>query len=326
VVSAYVESPTFGGSSWLAHISLLSGIDVGDPDTNALLMAQKRPTLVTAFRRGGYRTVAVMPGLWQRWPEGRFYGFDEIYGGDRLDYRGPEFGWWAIPDQYTFAKLRALALGDGERAPAFVFFPTISTHTPFTPTPPYQAEWGRMLTAEPYDTADVERAYEAQPDWTNLSPSYVGAVRYGLASVAGFLREHGRRDLVMVLLGDHQPPALVTGEGAPWDVPVHVITSRRAVLDALVAQGFRPGLTPRAPAVGRMHALTVMLTRAFGGPGRTSAARYARFASIEPGSFGRTGTGRLLDRIAIGARRTAGIPSGPADTAARAPARRRTTP
>jgi hypothetical protein len=27
VVSAYVESPTFGGGSWFAHISLLSGID-----------------------------------------------------------------------------------------------------------------------------------------------------------------------------------------------------------------------------------------------------------------------------------------------------------
>ena len=38
VVSAYVESPTFGGSSWLAHISLLSGVEVRDHDTNALLM------------------------------------------------------------------------------------------------------------------------------------------------------------------------------------------------------------------------------------------------------------------------------------------------
>src|SRR5439155_10553153 len=32
VVSAYVESPTFGGGSWLAHVSLLSGIEVRDPE------------------------------------------------------------------------------------------------------------------------------------------------------------------------------------------------------------------------------------------------------------------------------------------------------
>ena len=31
-VSAFVESPTFGGSSWLAHISLLSGVEVRDAD------------------------------------------------------------------------------------------------------------------------------------------------------------------------------------------------------------------------------------------------------------------------------------------------------
>ena len=40
VVSAYVGSPTFGGSSWLAHITLLSGVDVRSHDTNALLMTE----------------------------------------------------------------------------------------------------------------------------------------------------------------------------------------------------------------------------------------------------------------------------------------------
>src|SRR5205085_11459537 len=88
VVSAYVESPTFGGSSWLAHISLISGIEVRDHDTNAVLMTQKRDTLVTTFKQHGYRTVAMMPGTWKDWPEGAFYGFDDIYGGERLDYPG----------------------------------------------------------------------------------------------------------------------------------------------------------------------------------------------------------------------------------------------
>jgi hypothetical protein len=264
VVSAYVESPTFGGSSWFAHLSLLSGVDVRDPDTNALLMAQKRDTLVTAFRRGGYRTVAMMPGLWQLWPEGAFYGFDDIYGGDRLAYRGPEFGWWAIPDQFTFAKLRELELGQGHRPPAFVFFPTISTHTPFTPAPPYQNDWRRVVSADPFDAVAVEAAFNQQPDWTNLSPSYVEAVRYGFATITGFLREHAGRDFVMILLGDHQPPALVTGEGAPWDVPVHVISSRRAILDRLVAHGFRTGLSPEGRPVARMHALLPVLLDAFG--------------------------------------------------------------
>ena len=34
--------------------------------------------------------------------------------------------------------------------------------------------------------------------------------------------------LLTIVIGDHQPPALVSGEGAPWDVPMHVITNRSA--------------------------------------------------------------------------------------------------
>ena len=88
-VSAFVTSPTFGGGSVLAHLSLLSGIEVRDQDQYVLLMTQQRPTLVSLFKGAGYRTVAVMPGLRESWPEGAFYGFDEIYGAPGLDYRGP---------------------------------------------------------------------------------------------------------------------------------------------------------------------------------------------------------------------------------------------
>ena len=99
VVSTFVESPTFGGSSWFAHISLLSGIEVRDPDTDVLLMTQQRDTLAKAFARNGHRTVGWMPGLKQAWPEGSFYGFDDIYNAKRVAYTGPEFGWFAVPDR-----------------------------------------------------------------------------------------------------------------------------------------------------------------------------------------------------------------------------------
>jgi hypothetical protein len=266
VVSAYVESPTFGGSSWLAHISLMSGVEVRDPDTNARLMLEKRDTMVTTFARHGYRTVAMMPGLRQIWPEGTFYGFDEIYGAGRVDYHGPEFGWFAIPDQFAIARLDELEVSRPSRAPLFVFFPTLSTHMPFSPTPPYQPDWRRVLTNTPYDGPDIVRAYEGERelDWVNFGPAYVSAVAYAYASIGGYLRLRADHDFVMILLGDHQPAALVTGEGAPWDVPVHVIASRRHVLDRLLARGFRTGLAPRRPSLGRMHELLPVLLGAFG--------------------------------------------------------------
>lgn len=264
VVSAFVTSPTFGGSSWFAHITLLSGLEVGDPDLNALLMTERRDTLPTAFARHGYRSIALMPGLWYPWPEGVFYGFADTYNGERLQYQGPPFGWWALPDQFTLAKLNALELAAKERAPAFVFFPTVSTHTPFSPTPPYQANWPRMLTPLPFDEGEMMRAYDQDVDWTDLGPSYVRAVDYAYKTIAGYLREPASRDFVMILIGDHQPPALVSGEGAPWDVPVHIITNRQAILDRLTAQGFRDGLTPSRPTLGPMQTLLPVMLKAFG--------------------------------------------------------------
>ena len=264
VVSAFVESPTFGGSSWLAHISLLSGIEVRDPDTNAKLMTAQRDTLAKAFGRRGFRTVGLMPGLRQSWPEGVFYGFNEIYGAERLDYQGPEFGWFALPDQYSLARFDALEERRGSTGQRFIFFPTISTHFPFRPTPPYQPDWPRMLNRRPYDGPDIVRAYARQPDWTDFGPGYVEAMTYDFDVLAGYLKRHADRDLVMIVVGDHQPPAAVSGERAPWDVPVHVIASRAAVLDRLRACGFSPGLTPVRHPIGRMHQLLPKLLDAFG--------------------------------------------------------------
>jgi hypothetical protein len=264
VVSAFVDSPTFGGSSWLAHISLMSGIEVRDPSTNARLMTEKRETIVTTFSRAGYRTVALMPGLRQRWPEGAFYSFDETYGAARLDYHGPEFGWFAIPDQFTLARFDTLEVDRSARPNLFVFYPTISTHFPFSPTPPYQPAWSRIFDAHPYDGPSIVRAYARQPDWTHFAPGYVDAVSYTYATLAGYLRKHQGRDIVLVVLGDHQPAAAVSGEGASWSVPVHVVASRRAILDRLLARGFHTGLTPARPALGRMHALLPILLDAFG--------------------------------------------------------------
>ena len=266
VVSAFVESPTFGGSSWLAHLSLLSGIDVRDPATNAKLMTEPRDSLVRAFGRHGYRTVGLMPGMRRSWPEGAFYGFDEIYGAERLAYRGPHFGWFGIPDQYSLDRLDALEGSRAPRPPLFVVFPTLSTHFPFTPTPPYQPDWARLSTRTPYDDEETDRAYarEDDMDWINFAPGYIDAMVYNFATIGGYLRRQADRDLVMILIGDHQPPAVLSGANATWDVPVHIIASRADVLDRFVARGFRAGLTPAKASMSPMHALLPVILDAFG--------------------------------------------------------------
>ena len=258
VVSAYLASPTFGSGSWLAHASLLTGVSVRDGDEYAQLLLRKRRTLGDVFRNGGYRALALMPGLRQSWPEGEFFGFDRIYDAKALDYRGPEFGWWRIPDQYSLSQFDRLeaarSSAKGTVPPRFILFPTISSHMPFRPTPPYQPDWARMTTSSPYG-AEAAAAIARGPEWTNLGPSYADSLAYAQRSIAGYLEQHRGRPLLMVILGDHQPPAAVSGEGASWDVPVHVIADRRAPLEALLRHGFVAGLAPVGAARGGMHEL-----------------------------------------------------------------------
>ena len=263
VVSAFVGSPTFGGSSWLAHVSLLTGVEVRNEDTNVRLMAQQRDTMVTAFARAGYRTVAAMPGNSHPWPEGAFYGFDDIYDRVRLDYRGPKFGWWPVPDQFTLARLDQLEIARTDRPPVFAVMPTISTHAPFGPTAPYQPDWRRVLSEQPYADADAAAALADKPDLLDMGPSYVDAVAYTFASLGGYLRLRADRDFVLIVLGDHQPAAAVSGEGARWDVPVHVIASRPLILERLRARGFVDGLTPLPASIAPMHTLLDTLLEAF---------------------------------------------------------------
>ena len=239
VVSAFVESPTFGGSSWFAHLTLLSGLEVRDPDTNALLMTAHRDTLPTAFARHGYRTVAMMPGLWYPWPEGAFYGFTDIYNGARLNYHGTVVR-LVEPDRSVHAggarRARAASavaaaavrvLPDDQHAHAVRARAAVSARlapdadaTTVRPRRSRRGVFGVSGLVEP-------RA--------ELSRRRVVRVR----TLAGYVRQHTDEDFVMILIGDHQPPALVTGQGTPWDVPVHVITNRHDVLDGSCHMDFR---------------------------------------------------------------------------------------
>ncbi len=268
VVSAFVTSPTFGGGSVLAHLSLLSGIEVRDSDHYVLLMTQKRPTLVSLFKGAGYRTVAVMPGLRESWPEGAFYGFDEIYGATGLNYQGPGFGWWRIPDQFSLAALDARELQSQPRKPVFAFFPTVSTHMPFEPTPPLQPDWQRVLTSHPFDAEPLHRSLTQTPVWTDMGQAYMSSVEYFLDTLSSYLRARPQGRFVIIILGDHQPAASVSGEGASWDVPVHVIAGQPQILEALQADGFRAGLLPVRPAAGKMSELGPWSMAAFGTPTR----------------------------------------------------------
>ena len=101
-------------------------------------------------------------------------------------------------------------------------------------------------------------------DWLDMTPAYLRLVEYTYRWIGGYLRLPPSRDTVYVLLGDHQPTANVSGEGASWDVPVHIISRDPQLLERFIAQGFAAGLEPPRTPLGGMHELTAMLLQAFG--------------------------------------------------------------
>ena len=266
VVSAFVRSPTFGGGSWLAHASLLSGIDVSDPGNYDLLLTTRRPTLVSHFQAQGYGTVALMPGIRADWPEGSFYGYDALLDSRSLDYRGPEFGYWRIPDQFSMARFAQQRLASASPKPQFLVFPTVTSHIPFGPVPPYQPDWPRLMGAAPYTAAAVAQSLDQRPDWLHLGPAYVETLAYSFDWITGFVAQPAPRDYLMILVGDHQPAASVSGREASWDVPVHLITADAGLAARFIALGFTPGLTPRLPTLGAMSDLTALLLQGMARP------------------------------------------------------------
>ncbi len=265
VVSARVRSPTFAGASWLAHAALLAGVDTQDPGAYELLLATARPSLVSHFKSAGWRTVSWMPGLQRPWPEGRFYGFDRYADANSIGYAGAPLGYWRIPDQASMALLHAqeLAAPRAGRAPRFIVFPTLSSHAPFRPVPPFVDDWARLLRADAYTLAQIDEALARPAAWSQPTAAYLHSLKYTFRWLGSYLAGPAPAQLVTILIGDHQPLAAVSGAGASWDVPVHVISADARLLQRFEALGFAPGLAPPAQAAGSMHGLTPLLLAAF---------------------------------------------------------------
>ncbi|MBL8480288.1 MAG: hypothetical protein JNK59_13355 [Sterolibacteriaceae bacterium] len=97
-----------------------------------------------------------------------------------------------------------------------------------------------------------------------MRPSYLASVDYVYRWLSGYFKLPEARETIYVLIGDHQPTANITGERPPWDVPVHIISRDRRLLDRFKAQGFSEGLWPERTVLGGIHHLTSLLLSGFG--------------------------------------------------------------
>jgi hypothetical protein len=250
LVSNRVISPSFGGGSWIAHGTLLAGIKL-DQFLSRLVLESGRKTLPRYMAEAGYRTVNVQPGIKNAVADGAFWGFDKNYFWADLDYRGPEFGWFGIPDQFTLKKFAtreksretSADAGSLDRRPLFGQIVLVSSHTPFHPVPPYRKDWADAGDYIGVTPQEWERIYR-QPDWSHLEEAYVDSLVYDLDVLGDFMTTRVAEGALVIILGDEQPPAFISGENQPWTVPIYALSKDPALLAPFVALGYRPGALP----------------------------------------------------------------------------------
>jgi hypothetical protein len=265
--SGYVTAPTFGGASWLSHSSLLAGHEISAHDDYESFLHSSREHIVDRFGRAGYRTILLTPGIRGPWPAGLALRFDRIIDASDVHYPGPGFGWWYIPDQYSLDHLNREELSASDRAPLFAMFPTIMSHFPFGPTPPYLQNWASLSADIPYASGDVERS-EALGDAISgdRESAYLRSILYEIEAATGFVQNRAPEKSIIVVLGDHQPPAAISGESANWDVPVHIFARDPALLAPFEGKGAIPGMIPSGATIGRIDELNALLLEALEQP------------------------------------------------------------
>lgn len=273
--SAFVTSPTTGGGSWLADSTLVSGLWIDNQQRYRQLVASDRLTLNGAFRRANWRTVAVMPGTTAAWPEGKFFGFDRIYAAQDLGYRGPQFSFATMPDQFTLATFERFEHGIKDHVPVMAEIVLISSHAPWEPVPQL-LDWNDVGDGSVYDASSGDGAgadVVVRRDRTRLLSDYRNAIAYSLNSLISYVEKYGDDDLVLVFLGDHQPSPAVTGTGASRDVPITIVAHDQKVLDRISGWGWQDGLKPGPDApVWRMDAFRDRFLTAFGQQNQPTAS------------------------------------------------------
>jgi phosphatidylglycerophosphate synthase len=265
--SAFLTSPTFGGLSWLAHSTLQSGVLVDGQRRYNQLVQANRLTLTRAFKRAGWRAVGVMPANHRAWPEGHsFYHYDTIYDRRNLGYRGPDFGLPPMPDQYALLALQRRELAERHRPPLFAEVDLISSHAPWTRIPRL-ISWADVGDGSIFGRVPAEESTQASlfGDAKRARAAYGHSIEYSLGTLFSFVQRYGDDDLVLVVLGDHQPATVVTGQGASHDVPISVIAHDPKVMEQIAGWGWQDGMlpSPQAP-VWPMAAFRDRFLTAFG--------------------------------------------------------------
>ena len=264
--SSLLDSPTYGGSSWLAHATLSTGVDTSNQFYFSLLKASAPQTLSGFFAAAGYRTVLAQPGTTRTLPGDDYRPFEQRYFSADFGYRGPRFAFAPMPDQFVVDFIDRRERRRGGR-PRFVEFALASSHLPWTEHAPIIDDWAKLGDGTIFESVEKIRIPKTWSPDNDGADGYVHSIAYDLEVLRRYVVERIEDESLIIIVGDHQPAARVTLDSPDRGVPIHVISRKRAFVEVFLARGYTPGMRPdpSRPRSG-MHGFLPAFLRDFSNP------------------------------------------------------------
>ena len=255
VYSTLLRSPAFGGRSWLADATLLTGIYIRDQKAyDDIVKAREPALLLRELASRDYFRIYAAPGTREAPEEWRqAYPFDRYLLRYDFGYEGPFLSLGAMSDQYLLHVVAEQHLSP-ER-PDFVLALLVSSHVPFEVIPVYREEWSFPGRGKEYEAGDLQFFDNDWLSGNELAEGYLAGIDYSLRTAVGYTTDRIGEPGIIVVVGDHQPRKPVSHSVAGYAVPLHVFIPaayRGEVIDAILSgRGFVPGFRPAMPVPGK---------------------------------------------------------------------------
>ena len=246
--TAVSRAPVRGGLSWMSMNTLLGGIRL---DNNTLYHRYRAklsgyPHLPSVLESNGYATFTLQPPTRARagLPVENLYNFSKAIYFDDLNYKGPAYSLFIIPDQYSLNYAYETYISPLNQ-PYFLFFETVITHAPWEAIPPLLSDWKQFneMTKKSGDeplSSNLLSSFQRRLEsgFEDLNEKYIASLSYDFDVIKEFILEKAPQNSLFLILGDHQPPLLKSNS---YLTPIHVISRDSVLMSKFIDFGFKPG-------------------------------------------------------------------------------------
>ncbi len=240
--TGFLTSPAFGGRSWLADATMLTGSFLDTQHKYETMIETGTRNLTHILGEAGYHRLLAAPGTYEAGEQWRdFYEFDQYLFRYDFGYQGPFVSFGAMPDQFLIH--RANELAEPGNAPLFMNYILVSSHVPFDRLPQFVSDSSTLGDGSIFHELPL-RTFEN--NWLSggeYPEGYVASIEYTLTSIVAFLADLESTGLA-IIVGDHQPRIPISEQDSSFSVPIHVVSRDASLVEPFRHYGFTSGFTP----------------------------------------------------------------------------------